>query len=86
VIEVDSIGMHGTWRSFRGIDRAIRRQETEARLDRSLAGVERQALPAVSSAARACVPRRKEPLAYFEEPTDGGSTARRLSRRAPGSG
>lgn len=63
------------WRlkeAFRSIYRAPDRAEAEARLDRFLGAVEREALPAFNLFAIGVRQWRDELLAYFDEPTTNG--------------
>lgn len=62
----------GLKEAFRAISLAHDRDEAEARLDRFLDAVEREALPAFSSFAAGVRAWREELLAYFEEPTSNG--------------
>lgn len=62
----------GLKEAFRSIYRAPDRVEAEARLDRFLGAVDREALPAFSSFAEGVGAWRQELLAYFEEPTTNG--------------
>jgi transposase len=62
----------GLKESFRAIYRAPDRQQAEVRLDRFLAAVGREMLPAFTSFAVGIGQWREELLAYFEEPTTNG--------------
>lgn len=62
----------GLKEAFRAIYRAPDRAEAEVRLDRFLAAVDRELLPAFSSFAVGVRLWREELLAFFEEPTTNG--------------